>query len=141
MATVELMTQRDLVAEWESIIATLREAVKRDPKRKLIDLMGLGFRGEMAFWRVQGEAAGYIVTQMTRRPKSFKRTFWIIYAGGVSGGFQMARNLMAGFEKIATENECDEVRFEGRDWRKVLRDYNGYKGPDGRWNFRKELVA
>lgn len=134
------LSTRDIVAEWETIVSKLGSAVRRDPKRRLIDLMGLALREEMAFWRVSDGSEGYIVTQMTRKAKSFKRTFWIIYAGGMSGGMDAMRNLMAGFEHLALANDCDEMRFEGRDWRKILPDYRAQKGSDGRWVFRKELA-
>jgi hypothetical protein len=133
---IEGPLRRDqLVREWERIVPVLAPAVRLDPKRTILDVLGHALRQDMAFWRVSGEANGYLVTQITG-----KRTFWVIYAAGVSGGVAMMRGLMAEIEHIARHSHCAEVRFEGRDWRKILPDYRARKGADGRWHFRKALA-
>lgn len=139
MTTVSPMDNAQMIGEWERIVSVLSPAVRRDPKRKLIDLMGLALSGAMSFWRVRDGADGYIVTQLTRSRQTKRKTFWVIYAGGISGGIQTMRDLMQGFEHLARANGCHDVKFEGRDWRKVLPDYSARRGNDGRFKFRKVL--
>jgi hypothetical protein len=139
MTTVSPMSNDQMIGEWERIVSVLSPAVIRDPKRKLIDLMGLALSGQMSFWKVQGEARGYIVTQLTRSRQTKRKTFWVIYAGGISGGLAVMRDLMQGFEHLARANGCNDMKFEGRDWRKVLPGYAAHRSNDGRWKFRRVL--
>lgn len=123
--------------EWEAIRGALKRAIERDPGRKWFDVLAQALSGALTFWRVPG---GYLATQMTREPGTMRRAWWVIYAGGFGGSLADKRALMGEIEAEASRHRCTEVRFEGRDWRKVFPDYQARKGADGRWNFRKALA-
>ena len=117
--------------EWETIGPVLSPAFEQDDERDAVDLVGLMFDGRVTFWRVTG---GYVVTQKVGT------TLWILYAGGKGGGLRNMRELLALIEHKARELRCREVKFQGRDWRRIARGYHAYHRPDGRWEFRKGLV-
>lgn len=123
--------------EWGAINADLKRAMERDPGRDWLDILGQAIAGDLRFWRVTGATAGYLATQVTGQHG--RRVFWVIYAGGMGGTMADKRLAMAAIEQQARDARCSELRFEGRDWRRVCRDYRADKGPDGRWNFRKRL--
>lgn len=125
--------------EWGAISADLKRAMDRDPGRNWMDILGQAISGELAFWRVRDFADGYLVTQVTREPGTMRRVWWIIYAGGSAGCFDDKRAVMEMIEDKARSMKCSEVRFEGRDWRKIYPTYQARKGADGRWNFRRTL--
>jgi hypothetical protein len=126
--------------EWDAISADLKKAIDRDPGRTWMTVLGQAIAGQLQFWRVGGAASGYLATQVTRQPGSLKRLFWVIYVGGRGGSLNDWRGLMAMVELHAVNARCCEVRFEGRDWRRVLPEYDAHRGDDGRWNFRKVLA-
>jgi len=90
-------------------------------------------RGGLDFWRLTGATRGWVVTQKD------KRTLWVIYAAGQGGSLNDKRDLMALIEAKARDLKCNELRFEGRDWRKVFPDFSAHQTPDKRWHFRKAL--
>jgi hypothetical protein len=122
--------------EWDAISRDLERAFKRDPKRNWLDILGQAIAGELRFWKVTG---GYLCTQVTRQPGTLKRTFWVIYAGGKHGYLNDWRALMERVELQALKERCSDLRFEGRDWRKVFPEYDAHK-ESGRWHFRKVLA-
>lgn len=117
--------------EWETIGPVLSPAFEQDDERDTVDLVGLIFDWRVTFWRVTG---GYVVTQKVGT------TLWILYAGGKGGGLRNMRDLLALIEHKARELKCREVKFEGRDWRRIARGYSVSHTADGRWHFRKGLV-
>ncbi len=124
-----------LAYEWDEISTALAKAVRLDPKRDMIRVLGQGLEGSLQFWR----GDGYIVTQMERQAGTLRKTFWIIYASGKGGSIASKRELMSELEQKARKAKCSEIRFEGRDWRRVFPDFNAHRTDDGRWHFRKGL--
>ena len=116
--------------EWETIGPVLSPAFEQDDERDTVDLVGLIFDWRVTFWRVTG---GYVVTQKVGT------TLWILYAGGKGGGLRNMRDLLALIEHKARELKCREVKFEGRDWRRIARGYASHQTADNRWHFRKAL--
>lgn len=135
-----LLAPARVLHEWGAISADLGRAMKGDPKRNWMDILGQAVSGQLQFWRVQDFGHGYIATQITREPEAFKRVLWIVYAGGSAGGYDDKRAIMEIIEMLALQSKCYELRFEGRDWRKIYPDYQAKKGADGRWHFRKALT-
>ncbi len=129
---------RVVLHEWDTISVDLKRAMRGDPKRNWMDILGQAVSGQLQFWRVEDYGRGYVVTQITREPGTLKRIWWIIYAGGSGGGYDDKRAIMEIIEMQAANAKCSEVRFEGRDWRKIYPDYSAHK-LDGRWHFRKVL--
>lgn len=125
--------------EWETIGPALSRAIELDPERDAMHVLGQGLAGELQFWRVAGSLAGFLVTQVCRVPDSTKRALWVIYVAGQGGSIRQKRELMALVEAQAHVARCSEVRFEGRDWRRVFPDYSARQSADGRWHFRKGI--
>lgn len=126
--------------EWETIGPALSRCIDLDPERDAAHVFVQGVAGELQFWRVAGSLAGFLVTQVCREPGSLKRALWVIYVAGQGGSIKDKRELMDIIELHAIKARCGEVRFEGRDWRKVFPDYSASQSADGRWHFRKRLV-
>ncbi len=121
--------------EWATIGPTLARAIERDPLRDVWAVLDQAMSCDLDFWRVGGSLAGYLVTQVTAKP----RTFWIIYVAGRGGSIDEKRELMTTIEDEARKERCREIKFEGRDWRFVFPDYSATQSADGRWHFRKVL--
>lgn len=119
--------------QWENIGRVLRKAVELDPRRDMWTVFDQAMSCELDFWRVGGALDGYLVTQ-TMRP-----VLWVIYVAGRGGSMADKRRLMAEIEDHARRIGCDTVKFEGRDWRRVVPEYSAQASDDGRWHFYKRL--
>lgn len=115
--------------EWETIGAVLSPAFEQDGDRTPLDIAGLMFDKRVTFWRVP---CGYVVTQKVGR------TLWILFAGGHDQTLTGMREALALIEHKASELRCREVKFQGRDWRRIARGYT-HTQSDGRHFFRKAL--
>jgi hypothetical protein len=118
--------------EWDRIVTALKPAVDRDPKHNLDHLLRDCMSGLLRMWRVT-EGDGYLVTQTDAG------VFHLIYVGGVSLGLRSMKRLLEALEMIAVSRQCKEVRFEGRDWRRIASGYNASKDDDGRWQFSRVM--
>ena len=116
--------------EWETIGPALSPATSLDPARNSWDKLDLFFDPTVQYWRVR---SGLVVTQQD------KRTLWILYASGHDQGLRQMRETLALIEHKARELKCREVKFEGRDWRRIARGYASHQTADNRWHFRKAL--
>ena len=117
--------------EWETIGPVLSPAFEQDDERGTADIVGLMFDGRVTFWKAPG---GIIVTQKV------DKTLWILYAAGEGKSIRFMRELLALIEHKAREMRCREVRFQGRDWRRIARGYSSHQTADGRWHFVRRLV-
>lgn len=125
--------------EWETIGPALSRAIELDPKRDTTRAFEQGLAGELQFWRVGGSARGFVVTQVCRMPKTLRKALWVIYAEGTGGSLTDKRELMKLIEDEGRKAKCSEVKFEGRDWRKVFPGYSANQSADGRWHFRRSI--
>ena len=107
--------------EWMG--ATLETAVVHDDLRTLSDVFSELVKGRFRAWVVnnQPEAFGVVVTSIEEPPEG--RRFWVNYAAGRTGGLRSMRRIMAEIEHIARDMNAHEIRLQGRDWRRVLPDY------------------
>jgi hypothetical protein len=128
----------DVPSEWATIGPALSKAIALDPERDGWRVLDMAVTGNLDFWRIGGSLAGWMVTQVHR--ERLKRALWVIYVAGRGGSIDEKRELMRLVERQAKESRCSEVRFEGRDWRKVFPDYSASQTPDGRWHFRKRVI-
>ena len=119
--------------EWDRIAMVLRPAVERDPKRDMEDLLYAAMHGFLRLWRPK-EGDGYIATEAQGK------ALQVVYVGGVSQGLRSMKRLLAALETAALSQKCREVKFEGRDWRRVAPGYVAAKGDDGRWKFRRRIA-
>ena len=122
--------------EWDAICTDLGKVIHHDAKRSLSDVLGQAIAGQLQFWRVTEPSEAYVVTQVTRDSSTNRRTFWIIYAGGLGGGIRRMRGSMDHLMWQARKERCASVQFQGRDWRKVFPDFNA-SFSDGVWHYRK----
>ena len=122
--------------EWDAICTDLRKVIHLDAKRSLSDVLGQAIAGQLQFWRVTEPSEAYVATQVTRDSSTNRRTFWIIYAGGLGGGIRRMRGSMDHLMWQARKERCASVQFQGRDWRKVFPDFNA-SFSDGVWHYRK----
>ena len=130
---LEQIVPSRLPHEWETIGPALAPAIALDPSRDGWTVLDNALSGHWQFWRVGGSQRGYIVTER------LNGCLWLIYAAGNGARLTDKRNLMRMLEQIGRESGCSEVRFEGRDWRKVFPDYDAHKGADGRWHYLKRI--
>ena len=133
---LERLPPSRVLHEWDAICTDLRRVIHLDPKRTLSDMLGQAIAGELQFWRVTEPSSGYVATQVVRDSATSRRTFWIIYAGGLGGGIRRMRGSMDLLNWQARKERCASVRFQGRDWRKVFPDFNATFS-DGVWHYRK----
>lgn len=107
--------------EWMG--AEIERAVIHDNLRTLSDVFAELVRGRFRAWVVndQPEAFGVLVTSIEEPPTG--RRFWVNYAAGRTGGLASMRRIMRQVEHIARDMNATEVRLQGRDWRRVLTDY------------------
>ena len=116
--------------EWETIGPALSPAMRQDRGRSTWDKLDLMFDPSVRFWRTTG---GHIVTQQVGK------TLWVLYAAGEGRSVAHMRELLALIEYQARQMRCREIRFEGRDWRRIARGYLSHRSDDGRYHFRKAL--
>lgn len=133
---LERLPPSRVLHEWDAICADMRRVIHLDAKRSLADVLDQAIAGELQFWWVTEPSEAYVATQVTRDSATSRRTFWIIYAGGLGGGIRRMRGSMDLLIRQARKERCASVRFQGRDWRKVFPDFNAsFAG--GVWHYRK----
>lgn len=123
--------------EWEAIAHDLRRALKFSRDWSETELLICGLKGSVQFWRVTNSSEGYVATQVTEKGK--RRTFWVLFAGGVGGGISAMRDVMDELRQVAQRSGCADVRFKGRDWRRVFPEFTAMREIGGRWAFRKAV--
>lgn len=133
---LERLPPSRVLHEWDAIAKDMRRVIHLDAKRSLPDVLAQAIAGELQFWRVTEPSAAYVATQVTRDSATSRRTFWIIYAGGLGGGIKRMRGSMGLLMWQAKKERCASVRFQGRDWRKVFPDFIATFS-DGVWHYRK----
>lgn len=120
---------------WPQIAATMWPAVRADPrysmealrKRLTTPREGSTF-GLDQLLRLSGEADCFMVIEV-----SDSLVFWIKgLAGAIHGGpkakVRTIRGTVAFMEQMARGAGCREVRLCGRDWSKLLPDYEPFDG-------------
>lgn len=100
----------------------LSQAIRHDDLRTPTDVYRELVQGKLIAWMVdEVDGRGVVVTSLEDRPEG--RRFWVNYAAGKTGGLKAMRRLMRQLEHIATDMNAHEIRLQGRDWRRVLPDY------------------
>lgn len=107
--------------EWMG--ALLEKAVVHDDLRTMTDVFSELVKGRFRAWVVDASGVfGVVVTSLEEAPSG--RRFWVNYAAGRTGGLRSMRRVIRELEHIARDMNAHEVRLQGRDWRRVLPDYD-----------------
>lgn len=115
-------------ALWPVIAETVWPAARQDSHYTLETLRKRLLNGMDHLFELSGEARGYMALQL-----GDDLTCWIKCAAGhVEGGpkrrVQTIREIMAHIESVAKNAGCSEIKICGRDWSKVLTDYEPFDG-------------
>lgn len=134
-----LLLPAEIEALWPSIGPLLSPAVAFDEARHLDDVKGELIAGEMALFKVIAPTARGLAVIEFGPSETADRCCWLLYAAGSCDGGPKAwlavmRMLMGQFEGLSLTYGCTEMRVQGRDWSRVLSDYQ----PTG--NARHQLV-
>lgn len=113
---------------WPVIAETIWPAVRQNSHFTLEILRKRLLNGMDHIFQVNGEAQGFIAIELTD-----DLCCWIkCAAGAVEGGpkarVQTIREIMAFVEKVAREAGCSEIKICGRDWSRILKDYEPFDG-------------
>lgn len=127
---IERIEVPDIPRNWHWISQLLAPSVQIDPKRGMETVRLKLFNGSMGLASVHVDnGAGLAVIE----PGVFDDVFccWMPYiAGKCKSGpkawVRMMREAMASFEKSARDVGCLEMRIGGRDWSRVLPDYEPF---------------
>lgn len=133
MGVAELILPAEIASDWEDLRAVLVDAIEVDPSRQEADVFRDLMAGDMALIRVDaGDMQGFVVIEFDA-PRCL-----LLYAAGSIGNLWHGtfRPILAGLEELARRNGCTEMRIEGRDWSRLLTDYE--PGTERPW--RNELV-
>ena len=113
---------------WPVIAEILAPAVQADPKQTLEGLHKRLAEGADWLFQISGPGHALIVFE---RPVSL--SCWVKYlAGSIEGGpktrVAIIRAAVAHIERIARDAGCTEVCLCGRDWHRILTDYEPLEG-------------
>lgn len=145
MTFITRMEPDRIAAEWHRIGPLLAPAIahdgKRDEEHAFTDLM----TGTLEAFDVEIIGGrGVVVTSTGLTVTTNQRCCWIVYIGGsISGSRRQwlgrVRMGMRYFEHLARQDGCVEMRVEGRDWSRVLTDYEPLDDVPGINELRKVL--
>jgi hypothetical protein len=116
----DLVLPDRIAADWERLGAILGPAVAVDGERTLDGVLEGLLDGTFALFEGrEGAICGLVVVMFE------EGACWLLYAVGRIEKPRLvnARALVAGFEELARRNGCSEMRLKGRDWSRVLPDY------------------
>lgn len=119
--------QARIEREWPVIAEILVPAVRHDPRQTLEGLHNRLARGADGLIEVTGPGRCLIVVDVTGD------AFWTKYlAGSIEGGpkarIAIMRQAIEHIETIARAAGCTEHRLCGRDWARILPDYEPFEG-------------
>lgn len=115
--------------EWPAIAEILAPAVREDPKQTLDGLHKRLAEGAESLLEITGPGHCLMVVEVTN-----DLVCWTKYLGGhIEGGpkarIAIMRGVVRHLETHARAAGCTEHRLCGRDWSKILRDYQPFDGP------------
>ena len=113
---------------WPVIAETVWPAVRQNSHYTLETFRERLLNGLDHLFHVSGEASGFIAITL-----SDDLCCWIKCAAGSVEGGPKARvktilAIMAHFEAVARDAGCSEIKICGRDWSKILKDYEPFDG-------------
>jgi hypothetical protein len=114
--------------EWPVIAETVWPAVRQNSHTSLETFRKRLLNGLDHLFEVSGEATGYIAIELAN-----DLCCWIkCGAGHVIGGpkqrVKTILAIMAHIEAVARDAGCAEIKICGRDWSKILKDYEPFDG-------------
>lgn len=118
-----LLLPAEIASDWEHLCPLLRPAIAHDEQRQESDVYRDLMAGDMALFHVAfGDMRGVAVIEFR------DGVCWLLYVAGRLGGWERARMVLEAFELVAKAHGCTEIRVEGRDWSRLLRDYERLGG-------------
>lgn len=115
-------------AQWPVIAEILAPAVRRDPQQTIEGLHKRLAAGFDSLLRISGPGECLMVIELTS-----DLVCWTKYlAGHIEGGpktrLRIIRDVVEHFEAVARNAGCIEHRLCGRDWHRILPDYEPFDG-------------
>jgi hypothetical protein len=124
-------------AQWPVIAEILAPAVRNDPRQTIEGLHRRLASGADSLLEISGPGHCLMVIEVTT-----DLVLWTKYlAGSIEGGpwarLGTIRSAVAHIEAMARNAGCTEHRLCGRDWQRILPDYEPFEGH--RNGLKKEL--
>lgn len=144
MTAIDRLSPDRIAAEWHRIGPLLAPAIAHDDKRTVEHAFADLITGKLVAFDVEVVGAHGVVVTETALAVNGQRCCWVVYIGGrISGDRRQwlgrTRMLMRYFEQLAKQDGCTEMRVEGRNWARVLTDYDALTDRPGRNELRKAL--
>jgi len=126
---IEIVPKARLEGEWPTLADALLPVVREDPNGSIEGLRQKLLAGSAVLFHADGEANGYLVVEVSQ--EDGRLVGWVSYAiGGFTGGpkarLAMIRHGLAEIENAMRNAGCAENRICGRDWSRVLPDYEPF---------------
>lgn len=114
--------------DWPILANLLAPALRQDPSQTLEGLHERLSKGAEKLLHISGPGHALMVLEVTD-----ELVCWVKYlAGQIEGGpkarITVFRYCISTLEQIARDAGCTEIRLCGRDWRKILPDYQPSDG-------------
>lgn len=137
-----LLLPDQVEANWPLLEVLLSPAIAYDEARTVMEVYRDLLAGQMALFVTNEQACRGVAVIEFAPSETAEKCCWLAYvAGDAHGGpkAQLAtmRDLAGRFEVIARGNNCTEMRVRGRDWSRVLTDYE--PTGNGRHELRKAI--
>lgn len=145
MRYLDRLSPDRIEADWGRISVLLAPAIAHDDKRDPTDVYRDLMTGALELYDLDlTRVHGVAVTEIAPSTANV-RCMWIVYVGGTVTGarhewIRRVRTLLSYFEGIARAEGCRELRIEGRDWSRILTDYERLTDRHGRNELRKVLL-
>ena len=115
-------------AQWPVIAEILAPAVQGDPRQTMEGLHRRLAEGADRLLQISGPGDALMVIEVTSDP-----ICWVKYlAGHIEGGpktrLAIIRAAVDRIEAVARSAGCTEIKLCGRDWARILPDYEAFDG-------------
>jgi hypothetical protein len=141
---LRLLTPTEIEANWPRLCALLAPAIAHDERRTLADVYTELIARTLHCLSVEATGTSGLAILQFGTSTGGASCCWVVYvAGRVTGAprrwRQSVGDLMRHFESIARSCGSTEMRVEGRNWAKILNDYEALSDRPGRNELRKVL--
>jgi hypothetical protein len=141
---LHLLTQTEIEADWPRLGVLLAPAIAQDERRTPADVYADLIARRLHCLAIDGDGVSGIVILEFATATNGKPCCWVVYIAGRIAGTprqwrRSVRHLMHHFESLAHACGATEMRVEGRNWAKILNDYEVLGDRPGRNELRKVL--
>ena len=113
---------------WPVIAEILAPAVREDPKQTLEGLHKRLDAGADQLMSISGPGNCLMVLEIDNNLVCWTKYLAGMIEGGPKARVQIMREAVAHIEAVAKAAGCTEHRLCGRDWHKILPDYQPFEG-------------